>query len=249
MKYFCRLAYLGSAYQGFQRQPYLKTIQGSLEKQLSLFCGEKIQIKGAGRTDAGVHALGQAFSFETSKRIDEKRFVYALNRLLPVDIKILSIKQVEDSFDARHSSISKTYEYRFTYGEKDPFLKDRVAQFQRDDFDPSLFKKALSYFVGEHDFSNFTSKKEDKDDFIRLIKSIDVEIDEKEKKGTILFHGSHFMTYQIRFMVGCALKAATKKIDVDSIPLLLSRKPRQIVSFKAPACGLYLVEVNYAEGI
>ncbi len=249
MKYFCRLSYLGTAYHGFERQPRLRTIQGTLERVLAHFCGEEILVKGAGRTDSGVHALGQTFSFVCSKDIDTKRFLYATNRLLPDDIKILSIQEVPESFDARHSSCGKRYEYRFTYGPKDPFLKNRVAQFLRDDFDPDLFKKALLCFQGKHNFQNFTCKKEDKDGFIRVIESIDVTIDKDKQAGKVVFLGNHFMTYQVRFMVGCALKVATKKLPLEKVNELLERKPRQIVSFKAPACGLYLCEVYYAQGI
>lgn len=248
MKIAGLLSYNGSKYHGFEKQPHVRTIQGTLERVLSSFCGEKIAIKSSGRTDSGVHALGAVFAFSCARCFDLEKGRAAINRLLPPDISVLSWNEVPESFDPRHSSSGKVYEYRFSYGEKHPLEVGLLTQVKTRIFDVEAFKKALSYFEGEHDFRNFTSKPEDKDDFVRCIDSIEIQIDEEKKRGLVRFHGNHFMTYQIRFMVGAAFRAAFHKLSPEEVPLLLSRRPREIVHFKADPDGLYLVQVEYPDG-
>jgi tRNA pseudouridine38-40 synthase len=244
--YVATVSYNGARFHGFERQPHLRTVQGSLEKALSTLCGKETLIKGAGRTDAGVHALGQRFSFHAEEIVDTGAFLFALNRLLPSDIVVKVIDEVGEDFDARHSSCGKIYCYRFSYGVRDPLQKELRAQLERRNFDVAAFKQALGYFVGEHDFSNFTTKPDDIDHFIRIIERIDAVVDETAKTGEVTFVGNGFMTYMVRLIMGCAFKAALGKIKPEDIPGLIAMKPRHIVAFKAPAEGLYLVEVLYA---
>lgn len=245
MKYLAKVSYNGAAYFGFQRQTNHPSIQNEIERALGELCGEPTLIKAAGRTDAGVHALGQRFSFSCSNIRDIEKFRIALNRLLPVDISILEIKEVPDSFDARHSSIKKVYLYKFSYGEKRPIEATTIAQLGYYPFDEKAFRDALSYFVGKHDFSNFTTKKEDVGDFIRTIDSIDIDIDRENRLGNVTFLGDGFMTYMIRLIMGCAFKCAHGQIKTEEVPILLDAKPRHIVSYKASAAGLYLKDVIY----
>ena len=245
MKYLGFISYNGGAYEGFQRQKNKPTIQGTVEEQLSLLCGETTLIHGVGRTDAGVHALKSAFSFESKNKLNEKKAVVALNRLLPKDIRVLGLFEVEPSFDARHSCVGKTYEYRLSYDRINPFLIGLEAQMERPDFDVDLFEEAILVFKGHHDFKNFTTKKEDKDDFIRTIDSIEVK--KGEGRVVVIFSGNGFMTYQIRLMVGAAIKVATHKFTVEELREKLEASPRHIVPFKAPAEGLYLKEVDYGK--
>ncbi len=246
MRYLGYLKYRGTAFYGFERQRENRSVQGTVEMVLSQICGENVTIHGAGRTDAGVHALAQSFSFDTSSHLPPEKIVHAANRLLPEDILLVSLRQVGPHFDARHSLCGKTYEYRFSYGQKDPFQVGLLTQLQRGDFDVSSFKECLSYFEGEHDFSNLTTKKEDKDCFVRTISSIKIAVDEEKKIGTVLFEGIHFMTYQVRLMMGLAFKCAFHQTKASDVPALMERKPRKILSYKAPADGLYLTEVKYA---
>lgn len=247
MKYLCFCSFNGRAYEGFQRQTSKKTIQGTIEEKLSAICGEKTLIHGVGRTDSGVHATAYAFSFESKKKLNEKAFLFGLDSLLPSDIHVYSIREVDDSFDARHSCRGKTYEYRIDYGEKDPLLVGLITHIADPRFNPALFEDALQCFIGSHDFRNFTTKKEDKDDFKRTIESIDAKVDEERKKITVRFKANGFMTYQIRLMVGAALKVAIGKLSPEDIAEKLKEGPRKIVPFKAPAEGLYLIEVDYGE--
>lgn len=245
MKYLGILSYRGTDFHGFERQKEKRSIQGTLEDVLSQVCGEKIKIHGAGRTDAGVHAIAQGFSFETSSVLGKDKILYAVNRLLPDDVLLKSLDGKDDSFDGRHSVTGKTYEYRFSYGEKDPFQVGLLTQLQRPGFDVKAFRECLSCFVGTHDFSNLTNKKEDKDNFIRTIASIEVQIDEARRRGVVTFHGVHFMTYQVRFMMGLAFQCAYHQKTPGDVPSLMKAKPRRILSYKAAPDGLYLKEVRY----
>ncbi|MCQ2741872.1 MAG: tRNA pseudouridine(38-40) synthase TruA [Bacilli bacterium] len=245
-KYLMTISYNGAKFYGFERQPNLRSIQGSVEEALTSLFGEKTLIKGAGRTDKGVHAIGQTVSFE-GKIKDLDHFVYSINRLLPSDIVTKSVKEVSEKFDARHSSCGKIYRYDFSWGARDPLKNEMVAQLERGSFNSYALEEALGYFLGEHDFSNFTTKPTDVDNFIRNIESIDLDVDEENKTGSVTFKGNGFMTYMIRLMMGASFKAALGKIEPKEIKEMLERKPRHIVSYKAPASGLYLVEVLYNE--
>ncbi len=247
MNYLGFLSYCGTGFYGFEKQTDKRTIQGVLEDVLSQVCGEKIKIHAAGRTDAGVHAIAQGFSFKTSSSLSKEKIVYAVNRLLPDDILLKSLQEKSDDFDGRHSVSGKTYEYRFSYGTKDPFQIGLLTQLQRPDFDVASFKACLACFKGKHDFSNLTTKKEDKDNFVRDISDIVVSIDEENKAGVVRFVGLHFMTYQVRLMMGLAFQCAYHQKKAEDVPFLMSIKPRKILSYKAPADGLYLVEVRYGQ--
>lgn len=245
MKYFGIVSYLGEGYFGFQRQKNKKTIQGQLEKSLSHVLGTPTEIKAAGRTDAGVNARGQTFSFSGREVESVEALRRSLNRVLPEEILIKSLAAVPMDFDARHSSVAKTYSYRFSFGERDPFLKGRVAQLQRPSFDWKAFETALRSFEGKHNFQNFTSKSEDIDNFVRTISSIEIIKNADGVSGTVIFQGNGFMTYQIRFMMGTALKCAYNQLNPGDVIKLLDATPRHIVSYKAPAEGLYLDKVDY----
>ena len=166
------LSYIGEPYYGFQRLKNHPSVQAKLEEVLSFIAGEPVEVKAAGRTDAGVNALGQVFAFESTRVIDLDRLKHALNRLLPPSISVSKVVEVPVSFDPRHSSRAKEYVYQFYYGDKEAFKKDTWAYFGMPGFDPDVFVEALQIFKGKHDFRNFTSKQEDKDDFIRDITTL-----------------------------------------------------------------------------
>ena len=245
MKYFGVVSYSGERYAGFQRQNDKRTIQGEIEKQLSLYFGQEILIKGAGRTDAGVHALGQTFSFLGPEREDFEVIKKALNRLLPEDIYLRRLCAVPEDFDARHSCTGKVYEYTFTICERDPLRVGKIAQLCRDDFDFDAFLRALKEFEGRHNFQNFTTKPEDIGDFIRCVEIVSVLREEEGNLVRVRLKGDGFMRYQIRLMLGACFKVAVGKMKVQNIAEALSEGPRNIVAYKAPAEGLCLVEVLY----
>jgi len=237
------VSYKGTNYQGWQKQNDVETIQGELESKLSQIFNQEINIFASGRTDAGVHAVKQSFHFDVNKEFDIQKVTYSLNRMLPNDIKILELKVVDDNFHARFSAKSKTYVYKIWLDIKDPFEKDQkyVYPFK---IDMDLLKETIALFKGEHNFKNFTSKEEDEDNYVRKVFGASVSQDNKEL--TITFTGNGFMRYQIRDMVGAALAVASKQINKDYVRSHLDNSgPRDIVNYKAPPEGLYLLEVNY----
>ena len=236
-------SYKGTNYYGWQKQVGFVSVQSTIEEVLSKVYDSPISITGSGRTDAGVHSLRQYFHFDTEKEKDLKKLAYALNKMLPEDIKIISFEKVSDDFHARYNAKRKIYEYRIVLKNKDPF-QDQLACIYPMEFDFDLFKKALDKFVGKHNYQDFTSKEEDEGGFVREIYKI--KVDKKDNNISVVFEGNGFMRYQIRNMIGAALNVANKKENLDFIDYHLKEdKNREIISYKAPANGLYLVDVLY----
>lgn len=245
MKILAKVAYKGTNYIGWQVQPKGKSVQGVIEQKLSKILNTPTTIYASGRTDSGVHALGQAFHFEVFKEVELDKLKYSLNCLLPKDIHILSLEFVDDDFHARFSAKSKTYEYRLYLGEESPFNTEYVYTFLRP-LDLSRIQNGISLFLGTHDFKDFTSKEEDEDNYIRTIESVDYKYDRNTKVGTLRFKGNGFMRYQVRDMVGTLIAIAEGKESLEYINYhLKENKQREIVPYKAPSEGLYLVEVEY----
>lgn len=236
-------SYKGTNYYGWQKQVGFVSVQSTIEEALSKVYDSPISITGSGRTDAGVHAFRQYFHYDCSKEKDLKQLVYALNKMLPEDIKILSLEVVDDDFHSRYNAKKKIYEYRIVLKNKDPF-QDQLAFVYPMDFDFDLFKSALNKFVGKHNYQDFTSKEEDEGGFVREIYEINVT--KKDNDVTVRFIGNGFMRYQIRNMIGAAINVANKKEGLEFIDYHLKEdKKREIISYKSPANGLYLVDVLY----
>ena len=236
-------SYKGTNYYGWQKQVGFVSVQSTIEEALSKVYDTPISITGSGRTDAGVHALRQYFHYDDPKEKDLNQLCYALNKMLPEDIKILSLEVVDNDFHSRYNAKKKIYEYRIVLKNKDPF-QDQLAFVYPMEFDFDLFKSALFKFVGKHNYQDFTSKEEDEGGFVREIYSIDVNKDGNEIR--VRFTGNGFMRYQIRNMIGAAISVANKKENLDFIDYHLKEdKKREIISYKSPANGLYLVDVLY----
>ena len=236
-------SYKGTNYYGWQKQVGFVSVQSTIEEVLSKVYDMPISITGSGRTDAGVHALRQYFHYDTTKEKDLKQLCYALNKMLPEDIKILSLEAVDDDFHSRYNAKKKIYEYRIVLKNKDPF-QDELAFVYPMEFDFDLFKSALDKFVGKHNYQDFTSKEEDEGGFIREIYEINVTKNDHDIK--VRFIGNGFMRYQIRNMIGAAISVANKKENLEFIDYHLKEdKKREIISYKSPANGLYLVDVVY----
>ena len=244
MKVLGICSYKGTNYFGWQKQVGFISIQEKIEECLSKVYDTQINIQGSGRTDAGVHALKQYFHFVTDKEKDLKQLAYALNKMLPDDIKIISFTKVDDDFHARYNAKAKIYEYRILLTNKDPLSYD-LAYIYPMDLNIDLFKEALNKFVGTHNYQDFTSKEEDEGGFIRTIYDIDVVKENDSLKVT--FNGNGFMRYQIRNMIGSAINVASGKEPLEFIDnhLKVGKEKREIIAYKAPASGLYLVDVIY----
>ena len=247
MKLAAIVSYSGERFYGFQRQRELRTVQSVLEETISRFYGKETLLKAAGRTDIGVHAKGQVISFIATPHFDLEGDRRAINRLLPEDVSLRRLVEVPDSFDARHSSVGKVYRYTFLINERDPLRCKKIAQLSRDDFDFDAFLQALRQFEGKHNFQNFTTKPEDKDGFIRTIQPIDVERGEEGNLVEVTLRSDGFMRYQIRLMMGAAIRVAIHRLKCSDIAHALEQAERSIVPYKAPAEGLCLMEVLYEE--
>ena len=244
MKVLGVCSYKGTNYYGWQKQVGFISVQEKIEECLSKVYDSPINIQGSGRTDAGVHALKQYFHFVSEKEKDLKQLAYALNKMLPDDIKIISFTKVDDDFHARYSAKRKIYEYRILLTNKDPLSYD-LAYIYPMELNIELFKEALNKFVGTHNYQDFTSKEEDEANFVRTIYSIDLI--KQNDLLRVVFNGNGFMRYQIRNMIGSAINVANGKESLSFIDnhLKEDKTKREIIAYKAPASGLYLVDVIY----
>ena len=245
MRVFGVVAYQGNNYQGWQKQSDAPSVEETIEKVFSKVLNRDINIYGSGRTDAGVHAYHQTFHFDVEKEnLDLDKLKYAVNSLLPKDIFIKELKIVSDDFHARFSIKEKTYEYVIRFGNRDVFNYQNEATIPFPT-DIELLKKSLSLFIGKHNYQNFTSKEEDEAGFVREIKEISVDYDKENNRLKICLTGNGFMRYMVRYIVGTSLAVAQGKEDISFIERNLDANNRNIVSYKAPAEGLFLKDVKY----
>lgn len=243
-RYIAVVSYDGTAYFGYQKQTKEKTIQDTIERVLSTILNENVKIFASGRTDAGVHAKGQTFHFDTEKAIDIGKFRYSMNCLLPNDIHILHVDQTEDTFHARLSAVAKKYIYQINLGEQDPFLARFTYHFGQT-LDINEMQRAAYAWIGTHCFQNLTSKEEDEKAFVRTIYAI--RFAQEENVLRITFIGDGFMRYMIRMMVGVLIAIGNHKEEVNYAHEILQTENRQITHYKAPPQGLTLERVFYPQ--
>ena len=243
MRVLVTCEYDGGKYFGWQKQVNEISVQSTIENVISKILNCPTVIHGSGRTDAGVHAHGQTFHFDINKTVDINQLLYSCNCLLPKDIRLKSIIEVDDDFHARISAKEKTYVYRIKIGKSNVFEYPYVEEILVP-FDEEKFARSLSLFVGEHDFRNFTSKEEEEGfSFVRHIYNINIE---KEKDIiSISLNGNGFMRYMIRFIVGTCIAFAKGQIDEEYILSRIDSKDRKISCNKANSKGLFLKEVKY----
>lgn len=242
MRILAKVSYRGSNYQGWQKQVDAPSVEESIESVLERIFSNKITIYGAGRTDAKVHAKGQTFHFDIDKVVDLGKLKHSLNSLLPNDVHILSLVEVDREFHARYSATKKIYEYKINQNEFDPFSDEVVYQYGRK-LDVHQMEKAAKMFIGKHSFANFTSKEEDESNFVRTI--YDIKFKDEEGIITITFFGDGFMRFMVRDLVGALIKIGEGKLLIEELESEFNHFPRKIVSYKAPANGLTLLEVIY----
>ena len=238
------IAYDGSNYHGFQKQPHGNTIQNVLDEFLSKVCGEKIITHGSGRTDAGVHALGQVISFETNGRIPCANIIRASASMLPQDIVILSAEDAAEDFEARFSAKRKEYGYRVVIKpQRDPFLVKYAWQIEAMP-DVEAMNRAAKALLGTHDFTAFRSTGSVDNDPVRTIYQAEWKlVDEKELRFAIA--GDGFLYHMVRNIVWSLLQVGLGKRTEASFAQELDSKRCEFLNSPAPACGLYLEYVGY----
>ncbi len=242
--YLLCIQYDGTRYEGWQKQKNTdRTIQGKLERVLGEFCGCAVEVYGSGRTDAGVHALGQMASVLLPEGTEPEKIVDYVNRYLPEDIKVLSASLVPDRFHARLSAKRKTYRYHIdTRGKKDVFERKYCYGFPFF-LDVERMRQAAGYLVGTHDFRSFCGNKKTKKSTVRTIEAIRIE--EQDGKIAITYTGDGFLQYMVRIMTGTLVETGLGKRSPESMTALLQAKDRGAAGFTAPPEGLFLVSVEY----
>jgi tRNA pseudouridine38-40 synthase len=247
VNYLLIFTFDGLYFNGTQIQNDYYTVQGLLKEKLEQLFNLEIPIKMGSRLDKGVSAKEFIANFITEEKFEPKQLVYVLNRLLPNYIRILDCKFVPLEFVSRINSYMKRYEYNINFGKHNP-LTDRFYSNFVYKCDIDKFLKTLLLFKGEHDFSNFISLDDLKEDKYKKIEDVKI-IKENEYKYKIYITGKAFGRYQIRYMIGASLQVGLNKLNIDDIKNKLDGINKEHISLKADANGLILDKVFYKENV
>lgn len=238
------LQYEGTRYQGWQRQESTEnTVQGKLELLLTRMCGQKVEIQGSGRTDAGVHARGQVANAHLETRMTPEEIRDYMNRYLPEDIGVLSVEMVPDRFHSRLLAKGKTYCYQVINSGIPHVFDRRYAYVYKEKLDVGAMRRAAEQLTGTHDFAAFTSAKKSKKSTVRTIDSITIE-----QEGDILrflFSGDGFLFHMVRILMGTLLEVGEGKRRPEEMAGILAGRDRSLAGPLVPAVGLTLMEVRY----
>lgn len=239
------VAYDGTNYCGFQKQPNGNTIEAELNKHLSELFGEDIAVIGASRTDSGVHALGNVAVFDTNARMPGEKVSYALNQRLPADIIIQKSMEVPLNFHPRHCDSIKTYEYSILNRNFPLPLERNRAHFVYGNVDLEKMREGAKFFLGEHNFRAFSSVKAQVTSFVRTIYSLEVT-----KEGhwiRIKVSGSGFLYNMVRIIAGTLLDVGMGRMEPGEVEKAIASGNRELAGPTAPPQGLTLVGIEYPE--
>lgn len=246
MKFFITFSYDGSSFNGYQKQPSKRTVQGEMEKVLKqINDNKKVDITASGRTDAGVHAINQKAHFSLNIDINTDKLKKALNSLLPKDIYVKQVENVSEEFHARFSAIGKEYIYKINMGEYNPIERNYIYQYNSK-LDVVEMERALKYLEGTHNFKTFTKSDEEKEDYVRTISQTSIVRDSKDvNQLTLTFVGTGFLRYMVRNMVGTLIEIGEGKRKSEDIIDMLKKEDRRVAGKTANPEGLYLRNVFY----
>jgi tRNA pseudouridine38-40 synthase len=253
MRYFkLTIAYDGTDFHGWQIQKNKPTVQGEIVSVLRRLTQEDTQLLGAGRTDAGVHALGQVGSFRTQSGLSALEFHRALNALLPPTIRIVSVEEMGPDFNARWSAKGKIYRYRIYRGKVVPPMLWRYVLHYPFPLDEEAMREAAARFVGMHDFTSFAASTGSEDDdkernMQREIFSTDLKRTDDGEELWFTVHGRSFLRYMVRKMVGTLLEVGRGKLTPADIDKLYELKDRSKSGPTVPPQGLFMVMVDHEE--
>ena len=237
------VAYDGTNYHGWQQQSNGITIESELNKALTHLLGEAIQVIGASRTDAGVHALGNIAVFDTTSRMPADKFSYALNQRLPEDIRIQCSDEVSPDWHPRHCQSRKTYEYRIYRGRFPMPVKRLYSMFVYSELDVVAMQQAAAYLVGEHDFKSFCQSGAQVETTVRTLYRAEVE-----EQGTDLIIrvcGNGFLYNMVRIIAGTLLEVGKGKLQPEDMQFILEAKARSAAGPTAPPQGLTLMKYEW----
>lgn len=242
------LAFDGTAYAGWQRQRSEKTIQGALEDKIQVMTGEHSCLHGAGRTDAGVHALGMVANFETGADIPCLAFVKGLNSMLPSDIRVLEAREIDPGFHARRNARAKTYWYNLSSGPVQLPTERLYCAHVFEKLDILAMRHGLAHMVGTHDFSSFEGAGSRDQEFtgrgaVRTITAATLETVGGEDRLRFIITGDGFLRHMVRNIVGTLVDVGKGRLLQSDIAAILAARDRSQAGPTAPAHGLFLKEV------
>ena len=237
------IAYDGTRFFGWERQPGRDTIQGKLESVLTRLQGSPVEITGAGRTDAGVHARAMAANAQLDVDLSPEEIRDYMNRYLPDAIAVREVKEAAPRFHARYKALGKTYRYVCFDGPVKPVFDRKYVTLL--DFHPDLerMQQAAAYLQGEHDFASFCGNPKMNKSTVRTVDSI--RIQQKGDYLTLSFHGDGFLQHMVRIMTGTLLEVGFHRMQPNDVITILQGKKRSLAGPTAPAQGLCLIEVDY----
>ena len=243
MRYLIKFSYDGTLFSGYQKQPGLRCVESEFERALfDINDHKETRIYGAGRTDRGVHANCQCAHIDIDVTITPYKLKCALNSLLPLDIHVFDVEEVEQSFNARFNVKRKTYKYIINCGEYNPIERNYVYQYGKE-LDVDKMREEIKSYLGVHDFKSFVSKDDINDSYEREI--YDAHIDTIGDKIYIYFTGSGFMKYQVRNMVGVLFKIGKGKLDLGIVNKIFEDSSNEKVISTMAREGLYLENIEY----
>lgn len=241
------IAYDGTRYYGWEHQPDQEmTIQGKLENVLARMTEEKVEVIGAGRTDAGVHAKAMTANAFLDTDLSEKEIRDYMNCYLPDDICIREVKKAGERFHSRYNALGKTYRYTCYIGQTKPLFDRKYVytpKIKSGDIDLEAMDKAAMILKGEHDFASFCANPRMKKSTVRNVDRIEISL-----KGDYLYftyHGTGFLQHMVRILTGTLLEVGEGKRTPESMEELLNAKKRALAGETAPAQGLCLISVDY----
>jgi tRNA pseudouridine38-40 synthase len=252
------LAYDGTDFSGWQIQPGQQTIQGALSDVLENLTQQQLQIQGAGRTDAGVHAAGQVANFKTQAELTAGEFQRAFNALLPPSIRAVAAEEVGPDFHARWNAVAKTYRYRIFRGRVVPPFLWRYVHHDPYPLDFDAMAEAARQFEGEHDFTSFAASAGSEDDdrertMARVIYGSGIarvtgaDMQDSAEEWVYTVRGKSFLRYMVRKIVGTLVDVGRGKLHAGDIPNLFEMRDRSKSGPTMPPQGLCLAEVEYPE--
>ncbi len=253
------VSYDGSEFYGWQVQPDLVTVQGTLALAIGRITGEKVLPQGSGRTDAGVHALAQVVTFVTESSVPSANFLRALNDILPASVRVMEVTEMPAEFHARHSALAKTYHYRIYRGSICPPFLARYVWHYPYSLDEDAMNLSAELVVGEHDFTSFAAVDPERD---RESPGHEPQNEERKPASNVrtifssawqrsgdefiyTVRGSGFLHHMVRNLVGTFILVGKATLQTEDVTRILEARNRSAAGPTAPAGGLYLVEVEY----
>lgn len=238
------IQYDGTRYSGWQSQEHTgQTIQGKLTAVLERMTGETVELQGSGRTDAGVHALGQVANFHTKSSLSCEKMLCYMNRYLPEDIAVIQVEEAEPRFHSRLNAVRKTYVYRIWNTPIPNVWERKYLYLVEEKLDLEVMQRAAELLCGTHDFRAFCSNKRMKKSTVRTLESIEMEKEGSELR--LIFTGNGFLYNMVRILTGTLIEVGLHKKEPEEMTEILESQERERAGFTAPAQGLYLKKVEY----